>query len=94
MGSVKEQIKQVTNNEMALAIGEDIDNGMGMHEIIDKYAKTEEMKARIKETAQSVENHLKQGKSLKEVLDHHFDHEGVKGEIHKHHARIKEERSK
>lgn len=82
-GNVKNRIAQVTDNETALKIGEDVDNGADLHDIIEKYGTTPEMKAEIKEIAAQVEAALRKGKSIQTVLDYHFDHDEIKGHIHK-----------
>jgi hypothetical protein len=89
MGKVHEKIKTITDNQMAHAIGLDVDGGMSFDQVLEKYAKTPEMKASIKETAGKVEAALRAGTPLKEVLDTHFDNEEIKGHVHKHVAHIR-----
>lgn len=94
MGNVKERISEITDNKIALQVGEDVDKGMGFHEIVEKYGKTPEIIAEIKEIAAKIEASLKAGKPLKEVLDFHFDDEELKQHVHKHATRIRAERKK
>lgn len=89
VGPVQSRIATITDNEVALKIGADVDNGMQLDGILEKYGKTPEMKAEIKEIADKVEAALRAGTPLKEVLDMHFDNEEIKGHVHKHVAAVR-----
>lgn len=84
MGTLKNKLSEVTQNKIAHAIIEDVENGMQFHEVVDKYGKTPEIRAEIKEIGAKIEADLKTGKPLKDVLDFHFNDEELKGHITRH----------
>ncbi|MFT5779022.1 MAG: hypothetical protein ACI837_001979 [Crocinitomicaceae bacterium] len=85
---VVDQIKKVTDNVTALAIGADVDNGMTLAEVIEKYGKTPEMKAEIADLAVKMEGHFANGGNLTEALGYHWAGDEVAGTIKENVAKI------
>ncbi len=84
MSSLGEKMhKFAEGNPVALNIANDIKSGKSFDEILDKYAKTPEMKQKIIYYKTQIENGLRAGISLKDVLNTHIKSETLKAEIHK-----------
>jgi len=92
MGNVVNRISSITDHPTALKIGADVENGMQLSGILEKYGRTPKLKAEISEIAAKIESALRNGKPVNSVLDAYIEHEEVRSHLKKHVAEIHSKR--